>query len=476
MSISSAINAARSGLQTTSLRADILATNVANASTSGYVRRAVTLSENILNGHSSGVLAEGISRSRNEATTAQRRATSSEAAFASVLADYRTRMSSTFGDRTEGTGIVSRVADLENAIKQAALSPESETSLQGLYSAAKAVTNQFQSLQSFAERAYGETENAIRQSVSVVNEALKSIDSLNAKIAGTDRKSNGAAGLMDERDRALDRLSEYMDIKTLPREGGQIDVITREGVYLLHGEARQIEIEDSGSGLFQGVAGLSVDGVDITPGNASYAALATGRIAALFTVRNEEIPAFSAKMNAIGNDLADRFASPEIDPTLNPGEPGLFVFEPATDPPYSIGAMSINAQIDPEQGGQITRLRDGVGATLPGPTGRSDILQGMADAMAASQDLDAGGLNGRFTSFELVSHTASVLGQSRISQASALSASRAELSALTETEQSQSGVNIDDQMQELLLVEQAYAANARVIQAADDMLQRLMEL
>ncbi|MDP1556641.1 MAG: flagellar basal body protein, partial [Hyphomonas sp.] len=37
MSLSSAINAARSGLQVSSLRAEIVATNVANATTPGYV-------------------------------------------------------------------------------------------------------------------------------------------------------------------------------------------------------------------------------------------------------------------------------------------------------------------------------------------------------------------------------------------------------------------------------------------------------
>jgi flagellar hook-associated protein 1 FlgK len=38
------------------------------------------------------------------------------------------------------------------------------------------------------------------------------------------------------------------------------------------------------------------------------------------------------------------------------------------------------------------------------------------------------------------------------------------------------GVDIDAQMQDLLLVEQAYAANARVIEVAGQMIKQLMEL
>jgi flagellar hook-associated protein 1 FlgK len=38
------------------------------------------------------------------------------------------------------------------------------------------------------------------------------------------------------------------------------------------------------------------------------------------------------------------------------------------------------------------------------------------------------------------------------------------------------GVDTDQEMQKLLLIEQAYAANARVVSAIDDLLARLLEL
>lgn len=476
MSISSAINAARSGLETTSLRADIVATNVANASTEGYVRRAVSLNENVLGGRSSGVLADGISRNRNEATTAQRRTTSTDVSHAQVLADQRIRMSQAFGDTAQGGGLVSRTAALEDAIKLAAVSPESEATLNGLLRSAKAMTTEFESLSDLSGKLRNELNNNIDGAIGIINQNLKSIESLNAKIAGIDRTSNGAAALMDQRDRVLDTLSEYLAIKIAPREGGQIDVLTREGVYLLNGEARQIEAQRDPDATSLRITNLQVDGIDITPGNQSYAALSTGHLAAVFAVRDNELPAFSDKMNSIGRDLADRFASQQVDPTLGSNQPGLFVFTTATDQSNGIGKLTLNAAVDPELGGRITRLRDGIGSSMEGPEGSAAVLQGMANAMSTSRTIDSDGLRGRFTSFELVSHTASLLGQARISQSTTLSASQAELTALIETEQSQTGVNIDDQMQELLLIEQAYAANARVIQAADEMLQRLIEL
>jgi flagellar hook-associated protein 1 FlgK len=47
---------------------------------------------------------------------------------------------------------------------------------------------------------------------------------------------------------------------------------------------------------------------------------------------------------------------------------------------------------------------------------------------------------------------------------------------LKEATQDISGVDVDAQMQDLLLIEQAYAANARIIEVASQMINRLMEL
>ena len=44
------------------------------------------------------------------------------------------------------------------------------------------------------------------------------------------------------------------------------------------------------------------------------------------------------------------------------------------------------------------------------------------------------------------------------------------------TAELENGVDTDQEMQNLLLVEQSYAANARVINAVDDMIQQLLRL
>ena len=67
-------------------------------------------------------------------------------------------------------------------------------------------------------------------------------------------------------------------------------------------------------------------------------------------------------------------------------------------------------------------------------------------------------------------------GQKRIQHEAVLSSIVTQHGVLVEAEQNQTGVDVDVQMQDLLLVEQAYAANARVIQVASQMIELLMEL
>jgi flagellar hook-associated protein 1 FlgK len=57
----------------------------------------------------------------------------------------------------------------------------------------------------------------------------------------------------------------------------------------------------------------------------------------------------------------------------------------------------------------------------------------------------------------------------------ALTQSEAKQQALQALEL-QDGVDTDHEMQELLLIEQAYAANAKVVKAVDDMIKQLLGL
>lgn len=482
MSISSAINTARSGLQVSSLRAEIVATNVANATTPGYVRRSVSLSETVLGGTTAGVRIDGIGRAYDNAIKSQRRDLTSGLSQANVMASTWKSISSRIGDKTTGAGLFNTFANFQTALSRAATSPESTSNAASLLDAAKGIVRELNSLSGMVRTQRAEADREISDGVNVVNNALKKIEYLNKQLAGIDRTSGQAAALMDERQRVLDTISEYLPIQTVDRDSGTIDVLTKEGVYLVAGKARQIEFTPStafgpGQTLAGGqLSGLTVDGVSLTPGTDSFAAVSGGLFGALFTLRDTDLPKFSAQLDTVAADLIARLSDDSIDPTKTPGEYGLFV-----DPDAGIGAglasrISINAAVDPAQGGALWRLRDGLGSGAPGDPGNSSILQGMFTAFTSMQTINTNGISGAFSASELVAQLSSLAGQTRIHHESVLASVNVQHAVMVEYEQAETGVDIDAQMQELLLVEQAYAANARVIEVASQLIKILMEL
>ena len=482
MSISQAIHTARTGLQISGLQADLVATNVANASTPGYVRRSLNVSEVLLGQQSNGVRSDGVSRSTDATLSAQRRLASSDQASASVLSSTWDSISTRLGSTTDGPGLFNTLSNLETTFLEALSTPESTTGLANLLAASKATVSEFKQLSDMVTNLRAEADQEIAIGVDRVNTALEQIEFLNRSIAGLDRTTNEAAALFDERDRVLDTISEYLPIQTVERDSGTIDVLTKEGVYLVAGAARQIEFTPSTAfGADQTVengdlSGLSIGDVNLTPGATSFAAISSGMFGALFQLRDRDLTEFNGQLDALANDLVTRMSVSVIDPTTAAGDPGLFIDSGTAGDPGIAGRLAINAAVDPENGGALYRIRDGINATTEGPPGNGDILNGYYNWLLAPLNVSAGQLQGTYSLAGMAAEVSSLAGYRQVSADALNSSTQTQLNVLRDAEIAETGVDIDNQMQDLLLIEQSYAANARVIEVASQMINRLMEL
>ena len=315
-----------------------------------------------------------------------------------------------------------------------------------------------------------------------LNAALLQVEKLNASISSINRSTSQAAALFDERGRVLDEISQYLPIQTFPRDSGTIDVLTIEGVYLLGGTAKQVEFTPTstvapGITLANGnLSGLTVDGTDITPGALTFGAVSSGSLAALFTLRDSDLPELETQLDTMAQDLIDRFSDSTIDPTNPVGAPGLFLDTNATAGEGVAGRLQLNALVDPDQGGAVWRLRDGLGATTQGPPGDRTILSNLSDAFNTVRSINTVGLQGGFTARDLVAQLGSLAGQKRIQNESVLSSTAVQYAAAQRAEVAKNGVDIETEMQQLIIIEQAYAANARVIEVVNQLIQELIEL
>lgn len=485
MSISGAMANANSGLSAASQRASVVSNNVANALTPGYARREISVSEQILAGSGAGVRVDGVVRAADPAITRERRFADGAVGRDQAIAAAYGSLNAALGEPDDPFSLFGQYQNFETALRTLGESPESGPAQAQVLDAAKALTTTFNQLAGEASRARQDADNAIARDVAFVNDALKQIEKLNADIAKAATGGRDGAALEDQRKILIDQISAIVPVREIPRGGGAVDLVTSEGIFLLSGSAKKIEFTPTsnvhpGLTLAEGeLSGLTVDGVDVTPGGSTGMALKQGSLAGQFAIRDEIIPEFQAQIDALARDVMERFEG--VDATLAPGAPGLFTdegaaFDAAAELGLS-GRLAINAAVDPDQGGALWRFRDGLGAGAEGPVGNATFIRSMLDSLTASRTPATGaGLSGSLSAAQMAAGVSSLVGTARISSESNLSSAQARASAVSDAELAVTGVDTDLEMQKLILIEQAFAANARVIQTAQEMVKVLMEI
>ena len=227
------------------------------------------------------------------------------------------------------------------------------------------------------------------------------------------------------------------------------------------------------------LSGLTLDGRDLVlPGD--LRAIEGGRLAAEFAVRDADAPGFQSRLDALAAELVSRFSDSGLDPTLIPGDPGLFTDGGGAYDPLMLeglaGRLAINAAVDPAQGGALWRLRDGIGATVEGDAGEArllialrDRLQDSAAPVVPQPGQGAAGIPAMVDRLLAVS-------AGDLSAREQVAAFRSARYQTLDDSLRATGVNTDQEMQKLLMIERFYAANAKVIEAVDEMLGLLTRL
>ncbi|PHR91190.1 MAG: flagellar hook-associated protein FlgK [Robiginitomaculum sp.] len=490
MTLNSALASASSGLAATSRRADLTASNIANASTPGYVRRELVTEERVVGGRGQGVTVVGVNRAQDMALSRDRRDASGSAARADIISQAYTQLNREMGEPGDTYGLFASYQNVETSLRDLAVTPESLAYQNDAYNSLNGLTTQFSELYSIGIKQRVNADNAIARDVQVVNQSLHRISQLNEEISKAGKTIGGAASLEDERQRLLDKISQIIPIKDLVKENGQIEITTQEGLFLIAGvTVRELEFTPAGvippgatyappvPGL---LSGITVGSENLTPGNGSFG-IQGGSLAGYFAVRDQTAPNFLNQLDSLAADLVNRFTGATVDPTNGVGAAGIITDNGGPVVPLAITGIAsrlrLNAAIDPNQGGTTSRLRDGIGSVVAGPVSNADILNSLLDAFTNTNTAPTGsGIVGDFTSTELAAGLTSLIGEARINADALAASSLSRATTLADIELSQTGVDTDAEMQNLLVIEQSYAANARVIQTISEMIDILMQI
>jgi flagellar hook-associated protein 1 FlgK len=483
MSITSTFNSALSGLTAARRSALVISDNLANALTPGYARRSTELASH--GDVFAGVRVAGIQRHADPSVIATRRSAEAEHGAADTRAGFHARLSGLVGTPTDPGSIGSRLTAFDAALVEAASLPGSAQRLDQAVARAGELAGAISDAAEGLREMRTMADASIASQVARLNDALTNVQKLNVRITAAQSGGNDAAALMDQRDLLIDEINVIVPVNVVARDHGQVALYSDGGAILLDGSAAKVGFTatrdtmphmTAENGL---LSGLTINGLPV-PTDTERGAIRGGTLAAQFEIRDELAPEAQAALDAAARDLVERFQAPGLDPSLVAGDAGLFtdggsVFDTADETGLA-NRITVNSLADPDQGGESWRLRDGLGAAAPGAAGDSSLLLALASALDTPRTPGSGvSGTGQKTADAVATDLMSHFARQEANAEQSLSYASVMMSE-TQRIQQEHGVDTDAELQNLMLVEQAYAANARVLQTVDELMDILTRL
>lgn len=482
MTLSSAITAAMSGIYAASRSSSVVSDNLANALNPGHSRRVLSVTS--AGAGIPGVRVGDVQLVKDPAILASRRVSEADYAAAEQRASFFSRIADVVGTVDDEFSLASLQSDFNSALVEAISRPDSGPRLNELSVTAAALTEGLNAASDEVRTQRVAAENSIASQVDVLNQGLKDVERLNAKIVLAEATGQDPSGFIDQRDQVIDDINNIVPVKVVARDNNQVALFSEGGEILLEGTASQFSFEakrdiapymTKDNGL---LSGLQIDGRDIS--TSATGRLRGGTLVAAFQIRDEYAVSAQQDLDSLARDLIERFQDPSVDPTLTATDPGIFTddgafFDVANEVGIA-GRISVNELVALDGQAETWRFRDGLNATAQGEAGDATLIRAYSDALEATRSITTPTLGSiDVTAATLAADLISRFAQDNETGARRVAFTAASFIETSEMEQSQ-GVDTDVELQNLLIIEQAYQANARVITVVNELMETILRI
>lgn len=247
MSLSQALATSTAGLRITQSALALVASNVANAETPGYVRKTAVQSTTAAGVNGVSVRIASINRELDQYIQRQLRAEVSGGAYATLRANFFSRVQSIFGEPGANSTLETSFNNFTTSLQALTTSPESGTARTDVLNAAQIMVQQLNEMTNNIQGLRSDAELGISDAVARANNAMAQIAAINRQLSGSVAKDATSATLMDQRDAYIDELSHLMDIKVLETDGSQINIFTGSGIQLVGVDAAKLAFDAQGT-------------------------------------------------------------------------------------------------------------------------------------------------------------------------------------------------------------------------------------
>ena len=247
MSLTQALSTSTAGLRTTQAALALIASNVANAETPGYVRK--TMSQQTSSAGSNGVSVRvgDITREFNQYIQRQLRVETAGGSYAEMRSQFYSRLQQVYGTPGSDSALETIYNKFTDALQGLTTSPDSAAARSAVLSTAQVLAQQLNGMTTDLQALRSDAEMGLSDSVARANNAMHQIASINRQLASTHGNDASAATLLDQRDQYIDELSRLMDIKVVQGDFNQINIFTNSGVQLVGVDASTLAFNAQGT-------------------------------------------------------------------------------------------------------------------------------------------------------------------------------------------------------------------------------------
>lgn len=443
------ITTATSALVSVTRLLDVTNHNVANSATPGFSRQRADLQQQVALGRGIGVEMIGTDRLRNRYLDNEYRNLAANGASWSVRQDGLDRVERAVGVAGSG-GIADAMGEFYDALSQLADNPDSMPHRAGVRAAAQALTDLIRQAADSLDEAVVTAGEQLADEVTTVDPLAEQIEEVNIRIGIARRAGASTADLEDIRDVLVDQLAELGKVTTTTDSWGRMTVT--------FGTQTLVDATAGVAGAFT----VSAGGVFSI--GATATTLATGRLEGLLAVRDSVIGGASGQRARL-----DEFATALIG-RLNTVHTAGFGLDGATGRNLLSGTGAADIAVDATVLASLDAIATASSlAELPGGATAARSLVATRDATGLlfgnTQSLEKGW---QMFATELGAQTKRARDMARVHTTS--------LTAVDNRRSEASGVNVDEEIAQMLRYKKTYDAAATMINVMDGLIGRLIDV
>lgn len=457
MALSVGLDIAMRALMAQQAAVDTNSHNVANATTAGYTRQRVrmqaipgTSSYTVggRGGPGAGVEMLPPQRVRDIFIDFQMRSAMQDQGRFDARASSLQRVEMALNEPSDN-GLRATMDRFFNAWRDLANSPDSSAARTAVVQAGSSLGVIANRLQTSLVQLRDEANTRIGEDITKINGLATQIADLNEQISRLQVNHNEGSDLRDRRDMALDEISQLADTQMVQRGDGRIDVFVG-GHALVSG--------DSTNTLVGAPNNLNNDYLDIQFDDGAPAVFASGEMRGLLDQRDGDLPGRIADVNTLIGAVITN---------VNAAHAAGFGLDGVNGRPFFSGTDASNIAVSAVVLGNPSVIA--ASSTLTG-------LPGNGDGASAISDLQyARGLLGGTATYEeywgsFVAGVGSVSGQQQM----LASSQETIVQHIDQLRQGTSGVNLDEELVDLMSHQRAYQAATRLVSTIDSMLDTLI--